>query len=721
MITPVAHGQQAVSAQESLVPNPETMFGVAPAEYIKSLEQIDPDVKTKLESQLNLSIQTVFETFFLNSGLYLTYREQERRHGREQLERRLIEKSDDLSVKYDVEGIGKAELILIGRGKKQMPLTMIRLNSGRYILFIDTSQYDPDMFKENIPEGYSQKDIELELKLRSITKGLVHGLVSRLLIFAKNGGSHIPLYKIYNPETSQEEIQSEMLKEIDPLAKRYAEIEEEMSRIETSDYNYEKLLAEKEVIEEAVIRLEKNKSSFWGKMVQTGSISMSGSNAIEGMPVTVIYHNQGQFSGSKNIDRPHEDTLKASLNKWATYGKALHESIHFDWETWYKSDGLAKLNAVRKGDPYYAAFNTRWQVALSMTSGYLLTFMTDNAPNWGAMGMTSLIWGVAIGLNIRTFLNWTLSGTELSKSLKDTFLGLAFGVSAYLVDPSKSLGDVALITWATMIGSQLLKNAIKKGPREFQSYKKRAGLTNGEYATPIERHYLDIRNKQGQVTSTIELKIPFKLVRKILEHSLNLRTEKVGEIPREVKKEAVLSTEMTLKTFIPKTLATFSWIAFPFYAAMGPYWEKRSVEDKEVMAKNYAREHGENTPKARQYLQEAIDARTQWEDYRIVDAESLLPYGIDLRNSKVFEKGVIIPSQYVGYYAEVIKSISEDVKKFFSEKSIDNRIHEYASNAYYKYKVRQKQKEMRFKNTINMAYPLKRKAPALGSCRAYFL
>lgn len=749
---PAAHAQTLprigqINHLPNLVPDERAMFDVDRTMYDRSPEDIPAELKQRLESQFQLSIQTIFETLFLHSGLYEKFETQQKSLGRDELIERLKEKSDKLGLTYDIENVGKAELILLGRGKYQMPVTMIRLNSGRYVMFLDKSLYDPEMFKQEIPKDLPQNEIDLEMKLRSIAKGLVHGLVSEILIFGKKGGPHIPLYKIMNPQTTQEDIREQLTEEIRPLADRYSEIEEDLLKVELTDREREKLLAEREVIEENVLKLQKNKDSFLGKMVVSGAVNMSAGETGLGLPITVIYHNQGQFIGRENLERPHEDTLKDSIHKWATYAKANYESIHIDWDPVYKEKGIKKLKVFMKGDLYFQYLNVPWQVVLALASGYMLTFVTDNAPNWAALGMNSLFIGLLVGLNIRTFLKWSFSGTELSKSLKDTSVGILFGITAYMFDPAKSLSDVALITWASIIGSQFLKNLVKKGPREYQAFKRRSGQTRGELATPIERQYLQWWGKNGKPIGNYEVKIPFKLVRSYLEKAGILRTEKIGEVPREIRKDSMLSTEMILKTFIPKTMSTFSILLFPVYALIGPYWEYESVKDKERVANEYAKQHGANTPKSKAYQEEAQKARKQWENYTILDKYTFAAYGFDLSklkfmDSKIFEYGVVVPSRYLGYYVTVysdvmqkIEALLKDVWLFmtyiYSKKSNEGRIQKYVGISLYKLKVRQKEKQMRSRNIINMNYPLKRETAeslrqrrevyfAPANCMGYF-
>lgn len=451
----VAHAEDTIKTKidvvekiESLDFNPESLS----KEEKNSIKQLFSD---PLEESLD---NTRLITKLNNKKIEVA-----KRYGMASYEERVFSRKEKDAVVAHIEGVGFAEVKVIGSGDKAVTVDkIVNEKTGRTYVIVDFAKL-PLNHLEVLPEDMGKEEFQKEMRMRKYLAFHIRSFLSKQLIF---GGNNRDISKL-DKEMAARHVRKILNQDADRV-------------VETKDWH-------------SIVK-------------QPGSIS---GMDMEGNPfghdVTLILVNEGKKVRTEFHRAPRS---KAESSFWSNYYRAIYEHPEFN-ETYWEQGGFNKLKILFTGDIAIGWVFAGLQVAAVAGLGFLDVSMNDPAHSkeiwleYKALGVSSLSFGLLFGVYTRTFQNWYLDhgkATWLSRDAKAWAVALSYGFtfsflsSVYLNDYIANGGvlangqtQVAAITpwaFAVIVSNILIKGWFKRWSLENTRYDKASGESLGRVIIP---------------------------------------------------------------------------------------------------------------------------------------------------------------------------------------------------------------------------------------------
>lgn len=571
----------------SIVPKASDLFGIPEEYFNQSPENLPEEYKQKIAEQMGFvtqsAVRTYLESLFLIKGLYLKVKKYESENGIEALIDRVSEKKDMTSLDFDYPDLGVAELKSIGYGTEQRLITTVRHNSGHYFMFVDRSQFDIDFLEQSPQEklvklypdqSWNFEKYEEELNLRKTLSGVLRLIASRMLLMGDRSHLYVPISGDEDPKI-RKSLKSQIDGEMDPISLRYQKLEARLRNNGLSVQQREGIEAEKRILERELLKKMNLKTNIMSKIVQYAIMNLGSQVKVQGFEVTVVMHNDGNSVQSATTE---SQPRKNFLSYWEKYWEGIYERPHVRTDLLKNKSWIKKMQVFTKGDLALALATTSAQVSLSLLTAGIGSWMGIPGPDPAVLALNILVWGLGVGIIVKTFVNWTQTGSSTSRSLKNSATGVGFGYTQFFMESLFGVGNgMALGDHTKLWATQFLKGPVKVGTQEIPKFRKKTGDSAGNL---IIRGYDTEIRKMDFETQVIQLIL-----------------------------------------FVPKLSSLFLpyGLGIPVYMMMGPLGKLIHLSHVEKYAKAYEQEHGKDKPKSASYRKEANGLREEWETLKLWD------------------------------------------------------------------------------------------------------
>ncbi len=655
--------------------------------------------ETEIKDILKLPTQHTLEILALLKGLYNTMVNEERELGEEAIIKILRKRKDSENIFYEVNGIGKAEpmVIDVGMGRKPIIITRVRHDGLKMsLLFIDKNQIDLAAL-----EAFELADRTGLLALYEPFKGLPPEQINTEIVYQRLLIKKIRkiwagvLMAKWNPSLEYSPLVKLDDKKIDPQVDK--NIRNDVATVLQAPFS--------EVRKKSWFKSKLDKAyTLWvdyAAQEKIGSEKQDGNRAL----LTVLFDgNSGQPPVVNKIQRPKATTLEY----WKKYWRAIWEPPNYSQETWSNSTGWGKIRILATGD-YLMGLG--FGLALGGLSFLMSSFFPDSLPlglTPAMVGSISLGWSIFFGVFTQTWQNFTYRGNDFIRFLKNWSTGIGQSYHFNLVSEESlsvlSQNDQidlnAIKAHSDILINQSIKSSSKTSLQEKYRFRARKGESDGNLKIPYFKvtapwkanNFMEFES----VENTFDL---LKYAKKAVElFSIDPLGEANWEkyfrftIPdlkikvpwvhtKETNPQTGEETQLAWDTKIPKRsfegqkpqllttpiglLSRFGYtiwgipLGHILYALLGPFGEIQQVRYKTAYAEKINEVYGETHPFARRIQQEAQLARAKWnslKEYKIRKISTLFTDG------KEYYEFKIPYSQFIGYYFKVIPQSLEAAK-----------------------------------------------------------
>lgn len=597
------------------------------------LEQISAPTNDDLEVAkdiLSLPTQYIIEINYLLKKLYEKVDKATESAGLEAMADQLALRKDSDAISFEKEGLGKAELIVVGKGENARFLTKVRHNGLKAtILFVDRRQLDLVAVEEKPDSSLSKEQYKQELELRRYLATQWRGLLARVILSEWNPKfTYKPVYN-ENGEISLPE-------DVD------ADVEEKIRDLEN--------LTAKELSEKTWYQKLKNK---WYDLAIAGENSASYQPAKETM--VVFYDGEKSQVLAAKSHRPFDYKNESYFSKKryvmhfehvVTWWRAIYEPPAYDHQIWKNEKGLGKLRVLLTGD-YLLGLGFGF-VLSSLTYGVGLLVPSSLPEGITAFNVAqiSFIWTVFFSVFSRTWQNFVYRGSEFSRFCKNWITGLGQSYHFNLISDENlwlfkdgEFDSKAAKIHSDILINQTIKNYSKTAMQELPRFRSITGEASGTIKIPYYRFVLPGRHNPAYLSMEAETEvIEAKKARPRLWGFLE-RAEHDTLIPRanfEGQLVQLVSTPVSL-------LSRFGWTVFSIplghllYLALGPIGEYAAVKYKAMYAKQLEAKLGSRHPLVIRMKSLAEEQFENWRKLRILNIPYTSPIGF---YSKVIPKRV---------------------------------------------------------------------------------
>ncbi len=684
-----AYGQNQIGYDPSIHSN------IDPDKYKLRPDELSQEEVEEARRFLEQPTQYTLEIMFLLKNLYYRIQMEEQRIGVDAIAKMLEKRQDSENIEFEVEKVGKAELIVINTKRGPLFITKVRHNALRMsILFIDKNQVDLQLLEETerilkLPkaelnklfEGYTPEQREAELAHRRLLLNHIRTLNARMLMSE------------WNPQLEYRPL-SELHEQSKPRVEAPPDVEQKV----------------KAVLNEPISEL-KNKG--WFKKLSSRSydtwVDLAKQNNVKpekGNQALMISMYDGLTGDNTRTSKISRDSV-FTYNYWKTYWKAIWERPAYSKEIWESERGLGKMRVLLTGD-YLMGIS--FGVALGG-----LSFLTSLAlPNSLPEGLTatdvaqiSFGWSLFFGVFSKTWQNFVYRGNNFVRFVKNWSTGLGQSYHFNLVSDeslavikNSTLDKSAIKVHTDILINQSIKSSSKTSLQEIPRFRARTGEAQGTLKIKDYRIVMPWKHNMKfmefeVVENTIDPLKFFRWVRnqftitqfdrKPWEDKLVMRFSKDVKIKLPWMIPFQRETDIPRKNFEGQTpqfvttpvglLSRFGYtvagipVGHILYAALAPIGEVRQIRYKITYADDLARKLGEEhalTRRTRQMVQEEI---ARWNSFKIFN---------------------IPMSQFVGYYVKVVpRQIYETTRELSRWLATYSAQKTYAVYEHYQEAVRQ--------------------------------
>lgn len=587
------------------------------------LEQISEPTEGELESAkefLRLPTQYIFEINYLLKKLYERVDQATESAGLERLAEKLALRKDSEAISFEKEGIGKAELIVIGKGENARFLTKVRHNGLKAtILFVDREQLDLEAIEEKPDSTLTEKQYQQERELRRYLATQWRTLLARVILSE------------WNPEFTYKPLVNEK-GEFEAPESLDTDVEEKIRELER--------LTARELSEKSWYQKLKNK---WYDLAIAGE-KIPGSEAFKETMV-VFYDSQKSRVLAAKSYQPYEYKNESYFSKKryvkfldhvVTWWRSIYEPPAYDRELWKNSKGLGKLRVLLTGD-YLMGIGSGFVLAsLSYGVGLLVPSSLPEGLTAFNVAQISFIWTIFFGVFSRTWQNFVYRGSEFSRFCKNWITGLGQSYHFNLISDENLwvLRDGEFDSRAAKIHSDILinqtiKNYSKTALQELPRFRSITGEASGTVKIRYYRIVLPSRHNPAFLsmetgTEDVQAKTAKRKLWGFLEPA-----EHDTLIPRrnlEGQLVQLVSTPVSL-------LSRFGWtvmgmpLGHLLYLALGPIGEYAAIRYKAKYAKDLAAKLGPRHPLVVRMKNLAAEEYENWRKLRIFNLPYTSPIG----------------------------------------------------------------------------------------------
>lgn len=569
---------------------------------------------------LSLPTQNILEINHLLKKLYDKVNKATQELGLEAVADKLALRKYSNEISWEETGIGKAELIVVGKGDSSRFLTKVRHNGLKAtLLFVDRRQLDLEAIEEKPDSSLTKEQYNQELEIRRYLTTQWRSLLARVVLSEWNPQfTYRPLYnekgELVPPESLAPEVE-EKIRDIEKLTAKELSKKSWYKNIKSKWYD----LA---IASEKVFGIESSKE------------------------IMVVFYDSEQSRVLKTESHhPYDYKNESYLSKkryvkyfgfLVTWWRSIYEPPAYDRELWKNSKGPGKMRVLLTGD-YLMGLGFGFVLSsLTYGVGMLVPSSLPKGVTAFNVAQISFLWSVFFGVFSKTWQNFVYRGSEFSRFCKNWVTGLGQSYHFNLISSENLwvMKDGVFDARAAKIHSdiilnQTIKNYSKTAMQELPRFRSMTGEASGtvklryyKFVLPGEHNpaFLSMDTETQTVPADIAKKRRFRFFEAAEHDTLIPRANFEGQLIQ------LVSTPISL-------LSRFGWtvlnvpVGHLMYLALGPIGEYVAVQYKRKYAKQLEASLGADHPLAERMKTLADEELRNWRKLRILNIPYTSPIG----------------------------------------------------------------------------------------------